>query len=130
MKAIQKQIIPSLGIALFLAAISVIPALANPLTSSQIQQVNSGLFRSNSQDFFEEGRRKLDKEIEILLQRLLTSDREILEIDEKLRSELCSGEVKISAQQLDIIEANQLIALNARVKQICTANPHKAEAGN
>ncbi|MDF0552057.1 hypothetical protein [Kamptonema sp. UHCC 0994] len=130
MKAIQKQIIPSLGIALFLAAISAPPALANPLTSSQIQQVNSGLFRSNSQDFFEEGRRKLDKEIEILLQRLLTSDREILEIDEKLRSELCSGELKISAQQLDRMDNHQLKTLNARVKQICTANPHKAKAGN
>ena len=129
MKAIQKQIIPSLGIALFLA-ISAPPALTNPLTNSQIQQVNSGLFRSNSQDFFEEGRRKLDREIEILLQRLLTSDEEILEIDEQLRSELCSGEVRISAQELDRMNARQLNTLNARVKEICTANPHKAEAVN
>ena len=130
MKVLQKQIIPSLGIAFFLAAISVIPALANPLTNSQIQRVNSGLFKSNSQDFFEEGRRKLDREIEILLQRLLTSDREILEIDEELRSELCRGELKISAQQLDRIDNHQLNTLNARVKEICTANPHKAEAIN
>lgn len=130
MKILQKQIIPSLGIALFLAAISVIPALANPLTNSQIQRVNSGLFRSNSQDFFEEGRRKLDREIEILLQKLLTSDREILEIDEELRAELCSGEVRISAQQLDRMDTHQVNTLNARVKEICTANPHKAEAIN
>lgn len=84
MKTSQKTIILSLGITIF--GLLVAPAvLANPVTFSQIQQVNSGLFRSNSQDFFEQGREKLEREIKILLQESLTANQEILNIDQKLR---------------------------------------------
>ncbi|HLO49863.1 MAG TPA: hypothetical protein VK211_15710 [Kamptonema sp.] len=121
MNNIQKQIILSVGVATALA-LSVPAVLANPLTPSQVQQVNSGLFRSNSQDFFEEGRRKLDREIEILLKQILTSDKQILEIDENLRSQLCSGKVKISSRELGIIKSSEIISLNTKVREICRAN--------
>lgn len=94
MKNILKHIIPSLSLAIsfgFPAAAS-----AQVLISSELQQINSGLFRSNSQDFFLQGNRQLEQEITILLQKLLTSEGEILEIDEKLRSQLCHKEFKIS----------------------------------
>jgi len=121
MNKIQKQIILSLGVATSLA-LCVPAVLANPLTLSQIQQVNSGLYRSNSQDFFEEGRRKLDREIQILLRQLLTTDKQILEIDEELRSQLCSGKVKISSRELGIMKVSQISTLNTKIREICTAN--------
>ncbi|OCQ92001.1 hypothetical protein BCD67_21545 [Oscillatoriales cyanobacterium USR001] len=121
MKTSQKPIILSLGIAIFGLLVS--PAvLANPLAPSQIQQINSGLFRSNSQDFFEEGRRNFNREIEILLQEFLNSDREILKIDRELRSQLCRGKIKISSRELGIIKVSQINDLNAKFKEICLAN--------
>ena len=121
MNKTQKQIILSLGVATSLV-LSVPAVLADPLTPSQIQQVNSGLFRSNSQDFFEQGRRQLEREIEILLQQLLTSDKQILEIDEELRSHLCSGNIKISSREFGRIKASQLSNLNTKVQEICRAS--------
>lgn len=117
MKSILKQIIPSLSLALSLG----FPAAASAqvLTPSQIQQVNSGLFRSNSQDFFLQGNRQLEQEIKILLQKLLTSQGEILEIDEKLRSELCDKDFKISSHSSDIINPAQISSVNTKVKDIC-----------
>jgi hypothetical protein len=117
MKSILKQIIPSLWLAAsfgFPAAVS-----AQPLTASQIQQINSGLFRSNSQDFFLQGNRQLEQEITILLQQLLTSEGEILEIDERLRSEFCHQEFKISSRNFDTISEAQIASLNTKVKDIC-----------
>lgn len=116
MKNILKQIIPSLWLAIFLgfpAAIS-----AQPLTPSQIQQINSGLFRSNYQDWFLQGNRQLEQEIRILLQHL-TSEGELLEIDEKLRSELCDKQFKISWHNSDTINAAQIASINTRIKDIC-----------
>lgn len=120
MKSILKQIIPSLWLAMsfgFPAAVS-----AQVLTPSQIQQVNSGLFRSNSQDFFLQGNRQLEQEIKILLQKLLTSQGEILEIDEKLRFELCHKEFKISSRNFDRINAAGIASVNTKVKDICSHN--------
>jgi hypothetical protein len=68
MNSILKQIIFSWWLAAsfgFPAAVS-----AQSLRPSQIQQVNSGLFRSNSQDFFQQGYRQLEREIAILLQKM------------------------------------------------------------
>ena len=79
MKNLLKKITLSLSLAAFWgfpAAVS-----AQPITSSQIQPVNSGLFRSNSQDWFLQGNRQLEQEIRILLGQLLTSEADILEID-------------------------------------------------
>ena len=64
MNSILKQIIPSLSLALFLglqAAVS-----AQSLTTRELQQINSSLFRPNSQDFFLQGNRQLEQEITIL----------------------------------------------------------------
>jgi hypothetical protein len=117
MKSILKQIIPSLWLATslgFPVAVS-----AQPLTPRQIQQINSGLLRSNSQDFFLQGNRQLEQEITILLQQILTSEGEILEIDETLRSELCHKELQISSRNFDTINAAQIASLNTKVKDIC-----------
>lgn len=116
MKNLLKKITLSLWLAIFLG----FPAAASSqsLTPSQIQQINSGLFRSNSQDFFLQGNRQLEQEIRILLQRL-TSEGELLEIDEKLRSELCDKQFKISWRNSDTINAAQIASINTRLKDIC-----------
>ena len=117
MNSILKQIIPSLSLALFLGLQAA--ASAQVLISSELQQINSGLFRSNSQDFFLQGNRQLEQEITILLQKLLTSEGEILEIDEKLRSELCHKEFKIYSRNFATINAAWIASINTQLKDIC-----------
>ena len=120
MNSILKQIISSWWLAAsfaFPAAVS-----AQSLRSSQIQPVNSGLFRSNSQDFFEQGYRQLEREIAILLQKNVTSQGNILEIDEKLLSQICSQKIKISSRHSDRISAAQIASFNAQLKEICRKN--------
>ncbi|MEG3924679.1 hypothetical protein [Microcoleus sp. D3_18a_C4] len=120
MNSILKQIISSWWLAAsfgFPAAVS-----AQSLTPSQIQQVNSGLFRSNSQDFFQQGYRQLEREIAILLQKNGTSEDQILEIDEKLRSQLCRQEFKISSSPSDTISAPQIADFQSKLKDICRHN--------
>ena len=118
MNSILKQIIPSLSLALFLGLQAA--ASAQVLISSELQQINSGLFRSNSQDFFLQGNRQLEQEITILLQKLLTSEGEILEIDEKLRSELCHKEFKIYSRNFATINTARITSVNTKIKDICT----------
>ncbi|MBD1830154.1 hypothetical protein NDI47_16225 [Microcoleus vaginatus GB1-A2] len=120
MNSILKQIIYSWLLAAsfgFPAAVS-----AQSVTPSQIQQVNSGLFRSNSQDFFQQGNRQLEREIAILLQKKFTSQGNILEIDEKLISHLCRQEFKISSRHFDTVNAAQVASFNAQLKEICRGN--------
>ncbi|MEG4579991.1 hypothetical protein QUA71_10325 [Microcoleus sp. MON1_C5] len=120
MKSILKQIISSWWLAAsfgFPAAVS-----AQSLTPSQIQPVNSGLFRSNSQDFFQQGYRQLEREIAILLQRNVTSEGKILEIDEKLLSQLCSQEFKISSRTFDTLSAANIADFKAKLTDICKSN--------
>ena len=120
MNSILKQIISSWWLAAsfgFPAAVS-----AQSLTPSQIQQVNSGLFRSNSQDFFQEGYRQLEREIAILLQKYVTSQDQILEIDEKLLSQICSKKNKISSPHYDTISAAQIADFQSKLKDICRHN--------
>jgi len=120
MNSILKQIIFSWWLAAsfgFPAAVS-----AQSLRPSQIQQVNSGLFRSNSQDFFQEGYRQLEREIAILLQKYVTSKDQILEIDEKLLSQICSKKIKISSPHSDTISADQIADLQTKLKDICRHN--------
>ena len=119
MNSILKQIIYSWWLAAsfgFPAAVS-----AQSLTPSQIQ-VNSGLFRSNSQDFFEQGYRQLEREIAILLQQNISLQGNILEIDEKLLSQICSKKIKISSRHSDTIGAAQVASFNAQLKEICRKN--------
>ena len=116
MNSILKQIIYSWWLAAsfgFPAAVS-----AQSLTPSQIQ-VNSGLFRSNSQDFFQQGYRQLEREIAILLQQNVSSQGNILEIDQKLLSQLCRKEFKISSSHPDTISAGQIASFNAQLTEIC-----------
>jgi hypothetical protein len=120
MNSILKHIISSWWLAAsfaFPAAVS-----AQSLAPSPIQQVNSGLFRSNSQDFFEQGYRQLEREIAILLQKNVTSQGNILEIDEKLLSQICSKKIKISSSHSDRISAAQIASFNAQLKEICRRN--------
>ncbi|MEG4441797.1 hypothetical protein QUB47_24915 [Microcoleus sp. AT9_B5] len=120
MNSILKQIIPSWWLAAslgFPAAVS-----AQSLTPSQIQQVNSGLFRSNSQDFFEKGNRQLEREIAILLQKNVTSQGNILEIDEKLLSQICLQKIQISSRHPDTISAAQIADFQTQLKDICRHN--------
>ncbi|MBE9119949.1 hypothetical protein IQ269_03800 [Tychonema sp. LEGE 07199] len=117
MNRILKQIIPSFWVAASLAFPAA--ASAQSLTQSQLQQVNSGLFRSNSQDFFEQGNRQLEIEIAILLKNNLASESKILEIDEKLRSQICRQEVKISSSPSDTISAAQIASFKGQLKEIC-----------
>jgi hypothetical protein len=117
MNSILKQIISSWWLAAsfaFPAAVS-----AQSLRPSQIQPVNSGLFRSNSQDFFQQGYRQLEIEIANLLQKNVTSEGNILEIDEKLLSQICSKKVKISSSHSDTISSDQIASFNAQLKEIC-----------
>lgn len=120
MNKILKQIIPSF----WLVTIFAFPAAvsAQSLTPSQIQQVNSGLFRSNSQDFFQQGNRQLEKEIAILLQKLVTGEGEILEVEENLRSHLCHQDFTISARDSEIVTVDRIASLNRRVSEICGKN--------
>lgn len=117
MNSILKQIIPSVWLAASLA----FPAdvSAQSLTISQIQQVNSGLFRSNSQDFFEQGNRLLEREIAILLRKNVASEGNILEIDENLRSQICSPKFEISSRYFERVNAAQIARLNARIQEMC-----------
>jgi hypothetical protein len=120
MNSILKQIISSWWLAAsfaFPAAVS-----AQSLTPSPIQQVNSGLFRSNSQDFFQQGYRQLEREIAILLQQNVNFQSNILEIDEKLLSQICSKKNKISSSHSDKISAAQIASFNAQLKEICRKN--------
>lgn len=118
MNRILKQIIPSFWV----AASLVFPAAASAqsLTPSQIQQVNSGLFRSNSQDFFQQGNRQLEREIAIILwQKNAASESEILEIDEKLLSQVCREDFQIFWQDYDTISVPDVSSFNAKLKDIC-----------
>jgi hypothetical protein len=120
MNSILKQIISSWWLAAsfgFPAAVS-----AQSLTPSQIQQVNSGLFRSNSQDFFQQGYRQLEREIATLLQQNASSPGNILEIDEKLLSQICRKKIKISSRHSDTISAAQIADFQGKLKDLCRHN--------
>ncbi|MCC3409442.1 MAG: hypothetical protein JGK17_28590 [Microcoleus sp. PH2017_10_PVI_O_A] len=120
MNSILKQIIPSL----WLAASFVFPAAvsAQSVTPSQIQQINSGLFRSNSQDFFQQGNRQLEREIAALLGKTATSEGKILEIDERLLSRLCREDFQINSPHSDTISAADVSSFQAKLKEVCREN--------
>lgn len=121
MNSILKQIIPSVWLAASLAFPAAVSAQS--LTPNQIGQINSGLFRSNSQDFFEQGNRQLEREIAIfLLPKKVATTVNMLKIDEKLRSQLCCEDLKISLQYSDTISAAEVSSFNAKLKELCTHN--------
>ncbi|MCY7382925.1 MAG: hypothetical protein LH628_10185 [Microcoleus sp. CAN_BIN18] len=117
MNSILKQIIPSVWLAASLAFPAAVSAQS--LTPNPIGQINSGLFRSNSQDFFEKGNRLLEREIAILLRKNVASEGNILEIDENLRSQICSPKFEISSRYFERVNAAQISSLNARIQEMC-----------
>ncbi len=117
MNSILKQIIPSVWLAASLAFPAAVSAQS--LTPNPIGQINSGLFRSNSQDFFEKGNRLLEREIAILLRKNVASEGNILEIDENLRSQICSPKFEISSRYFERVNAAKISSLNARIQEMC-----------
>lgn len=117
MNSILKQIIPSWWLAASLAFPAAVSAQS--VTPRQIQQINSGLFRSNSQDFFQQGNRQIEREIAALLRKNTTSQDKILEIDEKLLSELCDEDFKVSSRYFDNLNWVQASSLNRKLKELC-----------
>ena len=124
MNNILKQIIPSLSLAASLAFPAAVSAQS--LAPSQIQQINSSLFRSNSQDFFQQGNRELEREIATLLQKTFTSEGKILEIDQKLLYQLCSQEFKLSSRYFETISVDQIASFNAKLPEICRENSNRS----
>jgi len=59
-------------------------AQAPPLRAAQIQQITGGLVRTDSQDFFERGREKLEREIQNLQQQRQPASKPLLNINEVL----------------------------------------------
>jgi hypothetical protein len=120
MNSILKQIIYSWWLVASLAFPAAVSAQS--LTPSQVQQINSGLFRSDSQDFFQQGNRQIEREIAALLRKTVASEGKILEIDEKLLSQLCREDFQISSRHSDTISAAEISSFNAKLKEICMAN--------
>jgi hypothetical protein len=91
MKSIFKEIFPGLTVAtaFVLTSVSALslqsPVAAQPqkpsLTPQQTQNFFNDLFSSSSQDFFRQGREKLEREIEILTQRRLFLQEPVLNVD-------------------------------------------------
>jgi len=117
MKNILKQIIPSLLLAAFLGF--PVAVSAQVFTPSKLQQINSGLFRSNYQDFFLRGNRHLEQEIKVLSQQRLNSDVEILQMEQKLHSEPCYQKFQISSRNFETINAAPISSLNTKVRDVC-----------
>jgi hypothetical protein len=47
-------------------------------------QVTNGLYRSNSEDFFHQGKRQFEKEIQILMRQLLSEPESLLNISDEV----------------------------------------------
>lgn len=57
------------------------PILANTIP----QRVTNGLYRSSSEDFFQQGKRQFEKEIQILMQQLLVEPESLLNISDEVK---------------------------------------------
>lgn len=82
MKIIQNQIFATIATATALA-FPIVLLVTLPTRAIDIpQRVTNGLFRSSSEDFFREGRRQFEREIQILQDRRLDSENPILNTDD------------------------------------------------
>ncbi|UBF24097.1 hypothetical protein K9N68_20515 [Kovacikia minuta CCNUW1] len=54
------------------------------LTPAQVQQISRDLVRSNSQDFFQQGRRQMEEEVETLTRKRLFLQEGVLKISQDL----------------------------------------------
>ncbi|MGA9380664.1 MAG: hypothetical protein WBV73_18010 [Phormidium sp.] len=67
--------------------------LSSPILANTIpQRVTNGLYRSSSEDFFAEGKRQFEQEIQILMRQLLIEPESLLNI---------SDEVQIKEEELN-----------------------------
>lgn len=58
----------------------------SPLLANNVpHRLTNGLYRSSSQEFFEQGKRQFDKEIEILIQQLLRKPESLLNINDEVQ---------------------------------------------
>ena len=88
MNSILKQRFPNLAVITALAlSVWSLDGLTYTVGAQQFshaqQQINSGLFRSSSQDFFKEGECRLEREIELLTQTRLTPVDDLLKVPTK-----------------------------------------------
>lgn len=82
MKIIQNQILTTIATGTVLA-FPIVLLVSLPTRAIDIpQRVTNGLFRSSAEDFFREGRRQFEREIEILQDRRLDSENPILNTDD------------------------------------------------
>lgn len=66
--------------------ISLILLLSSPILANTIpQQVTNGLYRSSSEDFFQQGKRQFETEIQILMRQLLSAPESLLNISDELK---------------------------------------------
>lgn len=60
--------------------------LSSPLLANNVpQRITNGLYRSSSEDFFEQGKRQFEKEIQILMQQLLIEPESLLTISDEVQ---------------------------------------------
>ncbi len=62
-------------------------AQANGPSAAQLQQINHSLTRTTSQDFFEAGNRQIEQEINLLIQRTLTPQEDLLQVPTQLETQ-------------------------------------------
>jgi len=69
-----------------LGTVSLMLFFSSPLLANNVpHRVTNGLYRSSSQEFFEQGKRQFDKEIEILIQQLLIKPESLLNINDEVQ---------------------------------------------
>lgn len=85
MKLTVDKIFPRIGTATLLA-LSVMSVASLPASAIEVpQRVINGLYRTSAEDFFREGHRRFEREIQILQQRRLASEQPILDVSEQQR---------------------------------------------
>lgn len=82
MKITLNKICPSVATATMLAFPIVLLVSVQARAIDIPQRVTNGLFRSSSEDFFREGRRQFEREVQILQDRRLSSEEPILKRDD------------------------------------------------
>jgi hypothetical protein len=65
---------------------SLILVMSSPILANTIpQRVTNGLYRSSSEDFFQQGKRHFEKEIQILIRQLLIEPESLLNVSEEVK---------------------------------------------
>ena len=110
MKVALKKILPSLATTTLLSLTSVLIVSLPTLAIAIPGRVTNGLYRSSSEEFFQQGRRQLDREIKIILERRLTEPENLLEISDELLQQQERSPLEnynISPNEVDKIRTNK-----------------------